>query len=207
MGVEIVARRPSSHRRDGYGKLWAAAAATMTLLAPLTLAHADEPTLPVQVQAGLLAKVAAYDRNLVGLEVGKVVVAIVTRKENLDSTSAGARLQAGLQGIPLIAGLSHEEMMVSFTTANALADLCRKNNVSIAYLAPGLDREIPAVAEAMRNMRVLTAGAMTEYVSEGIVLGFDLVSGRPKILVHLEQARKQNVVLTAQLLKLAVIVE
>jgi len=56
-------------------------------------------------------------------------------------------------------------------------------------------------------MRVLTAGAMTEYVSEGIVLGFDLVSGRPKILVHLEQARKQNVVLTAQLLKLAVIVE
>jgi hypothetical protein len=181
--------------------------AAATTLLGFPSARADEPTLPVQVQAGLLAKVAAYDRNLLGLESGKVVVAIVTRQADLDSVAVGGRLQAGLRAIPSIAGLSHEEIMVPFGTAGGLADICRKNQVSIAYIAPGLDREIPAIAEAMRDMSVLTTGAMPDYVSRGLVLGFDLVSGHPKILVHLEQARRQNVVLTAQLLKLAVIVE
>ena len=41
-----------------------------------------------------------------------------------------------------------------------------------------------------------------DYVPGGIVLGFDVVSGRPKLLVHLTQAKRQNVALRAEALKL-----
>ena len=177
------------------------------LLSPSSRAHADEPTLPAPLQAGLLAKVAAYDRNLRGIRLGKVIVAIVTRRGDLDSTSVGARLRAGLEGIPAIAGMPHEEIMVTWTNAAAVAEICETSNVSIAYVAPGLEREMPAIAAVLQGMEVLTAGAMPDYVGKGAVLGFDLVSGRPRILVHLGEARRQRVDLTAQLLKLAVIVE
>jgi len=43
---------------------------------------------------------------------------------------------------------------------------------------------------------------MPDYVPAGIVLGFDLVSGRPKLLVNIEQAKKQQVSLPASVLKL-----
>jgi hypothetical protein len=66
---------------------------------------------------------------------------------------------------------------------------------------------MPAIAAGFRDTSILTAAAMADYVSNGAVIGFDVVSGRPRILVHLAQARRQNVDLTAQVLKLAVIVE
>ena len=36
----------------------------------------------------------------------------------------------------------------------------------------------------------------------GMVLGFDLVSGRPKLLIHVAQARKQNVSFPGSVLSL-----
>jgi hypothetical protein len=40
-----------------------------------------------------------------------------------------------------------------------------------------------------------------------VVLGFDLVSGRPKLLVNLTQAKKQKVDLAAEILKLMKVYE
>ena len=48
---------------------------------------------------------------------------------------------------------------------------------------------------------------MPDYVKEGIVLGFDVVSGRPKLLFNLPQARLQKVALTATVLKLMTVYE
>jgi hypothetical protein len=53
----------------------------------------------------------------------------------------------------------------------------------------------------------LTVAAIPDYVELGVVLGFDVLSGRPKLLVHLGQARRQHVDLRADLLKLARVFE
>ena len=53
----------------------------------------------------------------------------------------------------------------------------------------------------------MTVGAVGSYVKGGIVLGFDLVSGKPKLLVNLTQARRQHVDLSSSVLKLAEITE
>jgi hypothetical protein len=48
---------------------------------------------------------------------------------------------------------------------------------------------------------------MADYVPAGIVLGFDLVSGRPKLVVNLSQARRQHVDFRAEVLKLMKVYE
>ena len=45
------------------------------------------------------------------------------------------------------------------------------------------------------------------HVPKGAVLGFDLVSGKPKLLVHLTQAKKQNAAFKAEALKLMKVFE
>jgi hypothetical protein len=40
-----------------------------------------------------------------------------------------------------------------------------------------------------------------------VVLGFDLVGGKPKLVVHLRRAREQAVELSSQVLKLAKVIE
>ena len=75
------------------------------------------------------------------------------------------------------------------------------------YFTPGLDAEIGPSAAALVGQRVMTIGAVDSFVSSGIVLGFELVSGHPKMVFNLRQAKKQDVVLRAAVMKLMRIVE
>lgn len=51
----------------------------------------------------------------------------------------------------------------------------------------------------------MTVAAEPSAVIRGIAVGFDLLSGQPKILVNLSQAKLQNVQLPASVLSLALI--
>jgi hypothetical protein len=54
---------------------------------------------------------------------------------------------------------------------------------------------------------VLSVAAVADYVREGIVLGFDVISGHPKLLFNLPQAKLQKVALKASVLKLMTVFE
>jgi hypothetical protein len=57
------------------------------------------------------------------------------------------------------------------------------------------------------GVSVLSTGAVASFVQHGVVLSFDLVGGKPKLLVHLARAQRQKVDLSAQVLKLVKVVE
>jgi hypothetical protein len=48
----------------------------------------------------------------------------------------------------------------------------------------------------------LTVAPDQELVRHGVVLGFELVSGKPKLFLNLPQANRQNVALSAEVMKL-----
>jgi Tat protein translocase TatB subunit len=64
------------------------------------------------------------------------------------------------------------------------------------------DAEVAAIGEAFEGGNVLTASASPTIVKKGVVLGFDLVSGRAKLLIDLKQAAKQRVVFGPDILGL-----
>lgn len=166
-----------------------------------TEVRADEQ-IPVRVQADLLVKVAAYDMALVARS-GERRVLVFTNPDDDDGERTPKRLKSELAAFERIAGRPHTEDLVRYEGPAAVAEACKKRDAAIAYLPPGLDSKIPAIARALSGIQVLTVAARPEYVRAGAVVGFDLVSGKPQLVVHLGQARKQKVDFKPELLRLA----
>ena len=88
-----------------------------------------------------------------------------------------------------------------------MAEEARRRQLFAIYLTPGLRGEVAAVARALEGVAVISVAAIDAYVSNGAILGFELVSGRPRMVLNLAQAKKQGVAFRAQVMKLMRIVE
>lgn len=171
-------------------------------------ARADELTVPVRLQAELVVKVANYDRNLPERAAGLVTVLVVVRPSVPESEQASAQFLRAMQTFERIAGLPHSEEALSYAGPGSLAASIKAKKASIVYLPPGfaLD-EIASIAKALEGTSVLTVAGVGSFVPRGVVLGFETVSAKPRLLCHLGQARKQNVAFRAEVLKLMKVFE
>jgi len=184
----------------------AAAVLLQFALALFGLSFADHGSaqtaqLPVGVQADLMVKVAGFDRNF-RARAGDKVIVILAATDDSASMRAAVEMKSALSRVPKIADLPHEEQIVASSNPTVIAAAARDRRAAIVYFAPGYSQQIPAIREAFSSINVLTVAAVPEYVPSGIVLGFDLVSGHPKLLVHVLQARKQQVAFPASVLNL-----
>ncbi len=170
-------------------------------------APAEEVTVPVARQAELLVRVAAYDRNLPARAGGTVRVVIVTNPEDADSRVVAAQMDAALRKFDKIAGLPYEVTTVPFPGGAALAAACKRDHVSIVYATQGLDEKIAELSAALTSVDVFSVAALVRYVPQGLVLGFDLVSAKPTLVINLPQATKQNVSIEASVLHLMRVIQ
>jgi len=164
---------------------------------------AQRVAVPVELQAELFSKVAAYDRNFAARAGSNALVILVSKGSDAKSSLFASSLKSELGRIQRVGGVPHRERIVNYESADKIATLVKSEHVAAVYFAPGLINELDAVKTALSGLDVLSVGAVPEYVPRGnVVLGFDLVSGKPKILVNLPQANKQNVKFRADVLKL-----
>src|SRR5205807_8881003 len=157
------------------------------LAAPLivTPGRAESVTAPVVLQAELLAKVAEYDRNFAGRAGARAKVLLVTQPTNADSVTVAQQMAVALGRISQIAGLPHDETILAYPGAVELVRICRERGISVVYFGPGFRDDIADIRSALSGVDILSIGSVPDYVREGIVLGFDVVSGRPKLLFNL----------------------
>jgi hypothetical protein len=170
-------------------------------------ARAQFVTVPIELQAELLAKVAGYDRNMHARAGERVQILLLTNGSDSESKRFAARMGSALQAIGPIAGLPHDEHIAAFSSGAELAQECRTRRLAIIVVGPSLFEQVVAIRNALDGVDVLTVAAVPHYVEPGIVLGFDVVSGKPKLLIHLTQARRQHVDMRAEVLKLMRIFE
>jgi hypothetical protein len=182
---------------------YAIVALCIAALAPPRLASAEQPEVPIRLQAELLAKVAGYDRNFAARAQDPAVVLIVVRQGDPDSERIAAELAAELERRPVIGGVAHREQIVRYESPSALADECRARRASIVVLSAGFENEAAGIAAALVRANVLSVSPIAGYVERGVVLGFSARSGKPTILINLAQAKQQGVDFRAELLKLA----
>jgi uncharacterized protein DUF4154 len=182
---------------------WLQAALLVGALGRSRLGHAEEPRVPPRLQAELLAKVAAYDTKFLQRARGRALVLIVSAPKLADSERFAAQIRAELAKQPRIGGVEHMEDSIRFSTAAELARLCRERRPALVYLAPGLSEAVADIARELGGLDLLSVSALPSDVPSGVVLGFEVVSGRPKLLVNLPQARRQNVAFMPELLRLA----
>jgi hypothetical protein len=189
--------------RGNFGK--ARGLALVVFVVSLLLAtsgSARSTSVPASVQAALISKVAGFDRNYPARAGKRALVLIVQAKDNPESTREAAAIKAALSKQSTIGNLPHQEQTVTYSSASALAEMVRSRRAAIVYFSSGLSGHVPAIRSEFSSLNVLTFGSVPEDIPAGIVLGVDLVSGRPKLLVNLTQAKKQKVSLPASVLNL-----
>lgn len=187
--------RPS---RQGF----AAAAAALALVCAAGAVRAQAAAVPADIQGELIAKLETYDRSFASRAGPVAHVLIVVRPGNAKSELAAADTKAALARIDRIGGVPHQESVVPFAGAQALADRCKSEQAAVVYITPGFDEDLDALRAAFSTLSILSVGSTADYVPRGIVLGFELESGKPKIVINLEQAKVQGVSFPADLLRL-----
>ena len=128
---------------------------------------------------------------------------LVVRPDDRASVNAVAEMQAALTAFPVIAGIPHDETIYAYDSAAGLAATCRAKRASIVFISTGFSGDVGDIRYALDGIDVLSVASNPDDVARGLVLGFDLVGSKPKLLIHLGQARRQNVAFMADLLKLA----
>jgi hypothetical protein len=172
------------------------------------LARAESPGVPLQLQVDLCNKVIEYIQQPPVLSLDRIRIGIVVKRSSPESMRAGAELKAAFDRVgPMAGGSPHDQSIIEWSSAQTLAELTRSQRLAVLYFTPGLDGEIGSSAAALVGQRVMTIGAVDSFVRGGVILGFELVSGHPKMVFNLKQAKKQEVVLRAAVMKLMRIVE
>lgn len=177
----------------------------LAALSAATWIHAGVD-VPGGVQAGLAAKVTSFDRNLSARAGGTVTVLVAVKPGNAQSDAVASDFMAGIQKTGTIGGMPVKASKTNFSGAGALAAAVKSGKVSVVYLSAGLEGDAGAIGGALKGTSVLSVTAERGAVSKGIVLGFDLVGGKPKLLINVGQAKAQSVSLPAQVLQLAQVV-
>ncbi len=116
-------------------------------------------------------------------------------------------MQKALAQTSDIAGLPLEASLLAYSSPSELLSAIQKARAAIVYIPPGFDDDVGAIAKSLSGASVLTVSAVASYVPKRAVLGFDLVSGKPKLVVNLTQARLQSVAFKADVLKLMKVYE
>jgi hypothetical protein len=167
----------------------------------------DEPAVPLQLQAELTVKVVGYVQEPHLQPPDIMHIGILTKAGRPESARFGAELKAALDRVPSIAGHAHDQSMLAFSTALDLVQEVKRQHLFLIYLTPGLGAEILAITQALQRVPVVTIAATDSYVSAGAILGFELLSGHPKMVFNLAQAKKQNIVFGSAVMKLMRLVE
>ena len=171
-------------------------------------AEAEEVSVPVSLQIDLLLKVASYDKNLRRRAGDRVLVAVLVNPKDTDSGRVAAQALAALAEAGEVEGLPVMPLSVEYTDAASLSRLVDESQVAVLYVTPGFaPADLDGIAQAFDGRSVLSAGALAKYTERGTVLGFDLVGGKPKLLVHLARAKRQKVELSSAVLKLMRVIE
>jgi hypothetical protein len=179
----------------------------LAVVASWRLAHAEAPSVPLQLQVELSTKIVEYVQAPSISSLPVVRIGIIVKATSPESMRAGAELKAAFDRVTTLAGRAHEQSLIVWPGAKALADQVQRQGLTILYLTPGLDSEVEPLSGALVGLPVVTITAIDSFVANGALIGFELLSGHPKMIFNLRQAKKQQVTLRAAVMKLMRIVE
>ncbi len=187
------------------------------LLAALGLALAgplraqEEVPVQAELQVKLLLKVLTYDRQLeVKAGAGaQLVIGVVSSPANPASARVAAEISNELfkYGTKTVKQLKLLALQHDFSTAEKLASWVKAKNVSVLYVTPGNERNLPAILSLGEQSKITTITGVPEYVEKGVAVGIGQRQARPEVLINLTATKREGSEFDASLLRIAKIVK
>ncbi len=170
--------------------------------AQVTLASADQ-------QFDYFAKLLTFDRNLKDRAGNSIVVGILYQEDDAQSHAAMKGIVRAIERSPLqrIRGLtiSHAPIRIAGAVPSA-GDLAR-HEIDVLYVTPTRGLDITKVADLCREQGITSWTPVREYVEAGIAVGVLTDGTKPLVVVNLPAARAEGANFSAQLLKLARVIQ
>lgn len=178
------------------------------LIAALLLvgSSAAAEDLPVNIQVQLLSKMSTYIPNMqppAGTPIKILVVHPGTAPTRGAQALVNAIKQAGKFGT-----FDTETKLHGYVDAAQLKSAHAAEKPQIIYLASEVDEKAAReIVDAAAGTKSVTISSVSEHPKLGVMLGFSLLEARPRVLVNLKQARKENVEFKNQFLTHCIVVE
>jgi hypothetical protein len=170
-------------------------------------ARSDEVGVPVALQVELLDRLLWYERSLQKSPADPLSVWVVMRDGDKESARTAAQLEAQFSRLKSLGGRRFAQQTIVFATAEQLQQTVRTQTPYLLYFAQGFEDVVGAVAKALQGTRALTVSAVGGDVGRGAVLSFELASSKPRIVLDLRRARAQQMDFSAQLLRIARVIQ
>lgn len=171
---------------------------------------ADADEVPIELQAQLLSKMTTYVKGLApaGATSLKVLVVYPAGAPDAPPTRSAKAMAQAVASVGKMGNLTAESKTTAFTDVKAFQAALATEQPQVVYVTGDHDaKSVALVAQALKGSAVLSVSGTRSHVELGVVLGFAVAEGRPRVLVNLKQAREQEIVFHNGLLRYAVIVE
>jgi hypothetical protein len=163
---------------------------------------------PVQIHLPLLTKVIEYDRTFRG-KINKVVkLGVIYQKSWRPSAAVFDEvLSVTSRAAFTVCGFPVEIVPIDVGGDASVHELLGKHSIDILYLAPVRGVSLEEITSASEEQHFRTITGVPQYVEGGIAIGIDLRNDRPLIVINLTAAKACGADLSAQVLRLARVVE
>lgn len=176
------------------------AAIVLLLLAALP-ASSLEPSLPADVQAGIIAKLWQLDRNfpqhapiMLGVAYQEKYRASFVQAHDLCDAFTRARLPV-------------QCVLINISPATPIADQFSGRNIDAVYITPLRAMDVGMLVPILRARRIRTVTAVSEYVDAGVAVGLALRGDHAQIVINLPASRAEGSDFSSQLLKMARVIQ
>jgi hypothetical protein len=175
------------------------------LLLALLAARASADSIPVNLQAAILAKMLAYDRAL-KTRVGPAIdVGVVFKESDKASTQAGTALVKAFEAMHAhrVQGLPLRPSGHAYKGAEPLAQWMKTEGIDLVCVVSGLDKERDVIRGASLEAKAVSVGADRAQVEGGLAVAVVLRGATPRILVNVPSVEAVGVDLDPKLLQLS----
>lgn len=181
-------------------------AASWLLVSSFVLSsRAQDAAVPIALQIELVGRLLWYERGLQKSSEQQLRALILERPRDPVSARMAAQLATQLSGATL-GGRQVALSRVSYESVEQVAKAAQQQRAYLAWLTAGFGELSGELGRALGARGVLTISSHGPDTARGVVLGFELASGKPRIMLNLNQARAQKLDFSAQLLRVVKVV-
>jgi hypothetical protein len=173
-------------------------------------ARGQETTLPAPVEASLLVRILAFDREMIARSNGGLVIGIIYQEKFRTSLLERDEMLQALGQIDSVA-IGDRSVSVAVVSIDIdredVASAITSRQIDVLYVTPLRAVDIGTIAATSRDAKVPTFSGVAAYARAGLAVGLGMRREKAEIYINIAAARAEGCDYRAQLLAMATIVE
>jgi hypothetical protein len=167
------------------------------------LSHAQEQTVPINVQIPLFLKILTYDNNLMRDDSEVVTIGIIYTQGDRESEDMRDILEKnfGEYADKTLKGYPISYLSLPFVSGTSLQESVKSHEIKVIYVAVTDIRQIKTIIQVSQLMGVLTISGNSAHVQQGVSVVLGLKERKPEIIINLPTSRMEGAEFSAHLLK------